>query len=110
MSHTRNWQIKKYSKIYKKACKMLGFGEHKSHNLRDTYAVRRWAETGDIKTVADELGHTSINTTVQNYAKIKPEVLMDDFKSLKPILQARLGKDTYDTELHRLMNIPLQLA
>ncbi len=35
---------------------------------------------------------------------------MDDFVSLKTILQARLGKDTYDTELHLLMNIPLQIA
>ena len=108
--YTRRWMIKKYSKMFKKVAKAEDFGQHSLKHLRDTYAVRRWAITGDIKTVADELGHTSINTTVQNYAKIKPRVLMDDFKSLKPILQARLGKDTYDTELHRLMNIPLQIA
>ena len=96
--------------MFKKVAKAEDFGQHYLKHLRNTYAVRRWAITGDIKTVADELGHTSINTTVQNYAKIKPSVLMDDFKSLKPILQARLGKDTYDTELHSLMNIPLQIA
>ena len=33
---------------------------------------------------------------------------MDDFLTLKPILQARLGKDTYDNELEGLINIPLQ--
>jgi len=108
--YTRRWLIKKYSKMFKKVAKAEDFAQHSLKHLRDTYAVRRWAITGDIKTVADELGHTSINTTVQNYAKIKPSVLMDDFVSLKPILQARLGKDTYDTELHSLMNIPLQIA
>lgn len=102
--------IKKYSKMFKKVAKAENFGQHCLKHLRDTYAVRRWAVTGDIKTVADELGHTSINTTLQNYAKIKPRVLMDDFETLKPILQARLGKDTYDTELHSLMNTPLQIA
>ena len=35
---------------------------------------------------------------------------MDDFLTLKPILQARLGKDTYDNELEGLINIPLQIA
>ena len=108
--YTRRWLIKKYSKMFKKVAKAEGFGQHCLKHLRDTYAVRRWAVTGDIKTVADELGHTTIDTTVQSYAKVKPEVLMDDFVSLKPILQARLGKDTYDTELHRLSNIPLQIA
>jgi|TARA_R100000808_G_C2153167_1_gene163137 integrase len=108
--YTRRWMIKKYSKMFKKIAKAENFGQHCLKHLRDTYAVRRWAVTGDIKTVADELGHTSINTTLQNYAKIKPRVLMDDFETLKPILQARLGKDTYDTELHSLMNTPLQIA
>ena len=108
--YTRRWLIKKYSKMFKKVAKAEDFGQHSLKHLRNTYAVRRWAITGDIKTVADELGHTSINTTVENYTKINPEVLMDDFVSLKPILQARLGKDTYDTELHRLSNIPLQIA
>ena len=108
--YARRWLIKKYSKMFKKVAKAEDFAQHSLKHLRYTYAVRRQSITGDIKTVADELGHTSINTTVKNYAKIKPRVLMDDFVSLKTILQARLGKDTYDTELHLLMNIPLQIA
>ena len=30
------------------------------HNLRDTYAVRRWAITEDIKMVSDEIGHSLV--------------------------------------------------
>jgi len=108
--YTERWLIKKYSKMFKKVAIAEGFGSHKFKDLRSTYAVRRWAVTGDIKTVADELGHTSINTTVQSYARIKNEELMDDFPSLKPFLVARLGVDTYDNQLHGLINIPLQLA
>ena len=36
--------------------------------LRHTYAVRRWAITGDIKMVSQEIGHSSVVMT-EKYAK-----------------------------------------
>ena len=52
--------INRYGKEFKKACRQLGIKGKTLHNLRDTYAVRRWAITGDIKMVADEIGHASV--------------------------------------------------
>ena len=53
--------INRYGKEFKKACRQLGIKGKTLHNLRDTYAVRRWAITGDIKMVADEIGNTIIS-------------------------------------------------
>ena len=53
----------RYGKEFKKVCRYLGIKGKTLHNLRDTYAVRRWAITGDIKMVADEIGHASVVMT-----------------------------------------------
>lgn len=37
------------------------------HKLRSTYGTKLYQETGDIKAVADTLGHKSIETTSRNY-------------------------------------------
>ena len=62
--NTHKGIIDSYSKEFKKGAKALGFGEHKFHNLRDTYAVRRWIETGDIHLVSKEIGHSSVTMTI----------------------------------------------
>ena len=83
--------INSYSKAFKTAVTELGFGEHKMHNLRDTYATRRWAETGDIHLVSKEIGHTSVTMT-QKYANFKLGRLAGDFESLKEVIEKRLSK------------------
>ena len=93
--------IDTYSKEFKKAVKELGFGEHKFHNLRDTYAVRRWIETGDIHLVSKEIGHSSVTMT-QKYADFNLRRLGVDFPSLDGIIQARLGKTTTNDSLQQL--------
>ena len=90
--------IDSYSKEFKKAVKELGFGEHKFHNLRDTYAVRRWIETGDIHLVSKEIGHSSVTMT-QKYAVFNLRRLSVDFPSLDEIIQARIGKTTTNDSL-----------
>ena len=109
MEHSRNWLIKKYSRKFKTCAMAEGFGHHKFHNLRDTYATRRWAITGDIKGVSNELGHTSVSMT-EKYTKVKLRRLMDDFPSLKPQIQARLNKSIMDSGLTGLANSYLQLG
>ena len=89
---------KTYSKEFKKAVNQLGFGEHKFHNLRDTYATRRWIETGDIHLVSKEIGHTSVVMT-QKYADFNLRRLAVDFPSLDAIIQTRLSKTTTNDSL-----------
>ena len=96
--NTHKGIIDSYSKEFKKAVKELGFGEHKFHNLRDTYAVRRWVETGDIHLVSKEIGHTSVTMT-QKYADFNLRRLSVDFPSLDGIIQDRIGKTTTNDSL-----------
>lgn len=91
MSHSRKWQIKRYSREFKKVAIAEGFGEHKFHNTRNTYGVMRWAETGDIHLVARELGHSTIKET-EKYAKFELRRIMDDFPTLAPKIQERLNQ------------------
>mgnify|MGYP003146023741 CR=1 FL=1 len=90
--------IDTYSKEFKKTVKGLGFGEHKFHNLRDTYAVRRWIETGDIHLVSKEIGHSSVTMT-EKYADFNLRRLGVDFPSLNDIIQARIGKTATNDSL-----------
>lgn len=43
------------------------------HKLRSTYGTALYRETGDIRLVADVLGHENINTTIEHYAAIEDE-------------------------------------
>jgi len=43
------------------------------HKLRSTYGTALYRQTGDIRLVADVLGHENVNTTVTYYAAIEDE-------------------------------------
>jgi len=77
-----------YSKKFKKACREVGIDRH-LHNLRDTYAIRMWAVTGDIYLVSKLIGHTYVSTT-QKYANFDLRRLMDDFPSIKKQIKNRI--------------------
>ena len=82
--------------MVKKACRTVGISDkYHFHNLRDTYAVRRWAVTGDIHLVSKEIGHKSVMTT-ERYADFDLESLLLDFKSLEKWIAPRLEKPTID--------------
>ena len=100
-SNTHDGIIDTYSKKFKKAAKELGFGEHKFHNLRDTFAVRRWIETGDIHLVSKEIGHSSVTMT-QKYADFNIRRLGLDFPSLNKIIESRMSKTISNDSLTRL--------
>jgi integrase len=92
----RRFAIKNYSRVFKKACRTVGISDkYHFHNLRDTYAVRRWAVTGDIHLVSKEIGHKSVMTT-ERYADFDLESLLLDFKSLEKWIAPRLKKPTID--------------
>ncbi|MFL3045335.1 MAG: tyrosine-type recombinase/integrase [Candidatus Neomarinimicrobiota bacterium] len=108
-SASRRWQIKKYSRMFKKCAIAEGFGIHKFHNLRDTYATRRWAMTGDIHMVSKEIGHSSVGMT-EKYADFELHMLVDDFPTIAHIIKLRLDKSTIDQGLNTLASNYLQLA
>jgi len=82
--------IDRYSKEFKKACRLIGCDDRKLNHLRDTYAVRMWAITGDIHYVSKLIGHTSVNMT-EKYANFNLRRLMVDFPILKEHIEKRLN-------------------
>ena len=75
----------RYTKEFKKACRAIGVEDLHLHNLRNSYIVIRWAVTGDIKAVSEEVGHANIKQTME-YSKIPPEVIADDFPTYKKLI------------------------
>lgn len=59
--------VKKYAKIAVPNKKIT------PHKLRSTYGTALYRETGDIRLVADVLGHENVNTTIAYYAAIEDE-------------------------------------
>ncbi len=60
--------------LVKKYAKMVVPTKHITpHKLRSTYGTALYRETGDIRLVADVLGHENINTTIDYYAAIEDE-------------------------------------
>ena len=95
--------IDRYSKEFKKACRSVGIEDRHLHNLRDTYAVMRWAITGDIKLVSDEIGHTSVTMT-ERYTKCNLRRLQSDFPTIADIIERRLNKPIEDGYFISLLN------
>lgn len=59
--------VKKYARIAVPTKKIT------PHKLRSTYGTALYRETGDIRLVADVLGHENVNTTIDYYAAIEDE-------------------------------------
>ncbi len=60
--------------LVKKYAKMVIPNKHITpHKLRSTYGTALYRETGDIRLVADVLGHENVNTTIDYYAAIDDE-------------------------------------
>jgi len=95
--------IDRHSKEFNKACKLLGIEDRHFHNLRDTYAVTRWAVTGDLYLVSKEIGHASVKQT-EKYANFNIRRIMDDFPSLKKIIKERLNRAKISTGFAHLLN------
>ena len=60
--------------LVKKYARMVIPNKHITpHKLRSTYGTALYRETGDIRLVADVLGHENVNTTIDFYAAIDDE-------------------------------------
>ena len=87
--------IQSYSKKFRYACDALGIDKH-FHNLRDTFAVRKYLQTNDIYLVAKELGHAKVTMT-EKYANFDIRLLKQDFPSIM-IDNNRYDKSNYHIE------------
>lgn len=53
------------------------------HKMRSTFGTTLYKETGDIKLVADALGHKNIATTQKHYAATDTEIKRSAFRNVK---------------------------
>ena len=87
----------KYSKEFKRCCKIVGINR-RFHDLRHTFAVRRYLMTRDIYRVMKEMGHSKVTTT-QIYTKFKDSRLIADFPDLVKLDQNPRKLAKWDTEM-----------
>lgn len=81
---------------FRKILKKLGLYEingttHSIHHTRHTYAVKKYAETGDIYKVKTLLGHSTVKTT-EIYATFNIDELKNDFNISDEEPENRKGK------------------
>jgi len=102
----------RYSKVFKKACRLLGIDKH-FHCLRHTYAVIRRLETnGNILLMRDELGHKSVKTT-ERYCKIPFRRLEQDFPSYAKgtVIEQKVAKNSFrDTEIRDTQEVKVDFT
>ncbi len=72
---------KYYTDQFRMISRKVGLKGHKFHDLRHTFGVRTWLQTGDIYLVTQLMGHKSILTT-QIYARFFITRLQEDFPDL----------------------------
>ncbi|MCH7497096.1 MAG: site-specific integrase [Candidatus Marinimicrobia bacterium] len=70
-----------YTKAFKKITRKLGLTGHRFHDLRHTFGVRTWLQTGDIMLVSNLMGHRNLETTMI-YTRFLPSRLAEDFPDL----------------------------
>lgn len=81
-----NYRKEYYSHKFKEACKKVGIKKSHFHNLRHTFALRKYLETRDIYLVKKLLGHSTIKTT-EMYAEFDFEEMFNDFPDLSKVLR-----------------------
>jgi site-specific recombinase XerD len=75
-----HYDPKKISKAFLEARIKAGIEKGQTlHSLRHTYALKLWAEFGDIKMVQETLGHSSVTTT-ELYTVIPQDYLKSIFE------------------------------
>ena len=87
----------KYSKVFKECCRTIGI-DRRFHDLRHTFAVRRYLITRDIYQVMKEMGHSKVTTT-QIYSKFNTRRLEADFPTLVQSYHKTTKMGIVDTEM-----------
>lgn len=70
----KRMSVRSIQLMVKKFAEEIGTNKHITpHKMRSTYGTALYNKTGDIRLVADVLGHSSVNTTVKHYAAMEEE-------------------------------------
>ena len=92
----------RYAKEFKNACRAIGVEDLHLHNLRNSYIVIRWAVTGDIKAVSEEVGHANIKQTME-YSQIPPMVIADKFPTYEKLITERLKQKESSNTFNKML-------
>ena len=92
----------RYAKEFKKACRAISVEDLHLHNLRNSYIVIRWAVTGDIKAVSEEVGHANIKQTME-YSQIPPMVIADKFPTYEKLITERLKQKESSNTFNKML-------
>ena len=87
----------KYSKMFKRCCREVGI-DRRFHDLRHTFAVRRYMMTKDIYQVMKEMCHDKISST-EIYSKFNMRRLETDFPILAKSYHQTTKIGKMDTQL-----------
>ena len=79
------------SKHFKKIAKAIGAPEARFHDLRHTYAVNSLRAGDDVKTVQENLGHSSAAFTLNVYAHVTEEMKKDRASRMEAFMEKILG-------------------
>ena len=79
------------SKHFKKIAKAIGAPEARFHDLRHTYAVNSLRAGDDVKTVQENLGHSSAAFTLNVYAHVTEEMKKDSASRMEAFMEKILG-------------------
>ena len=96
----------KISKEFRRTNRLIGL-DNKFHDLRHTFAVRRYLMTRDIYRVMRELGHTKVTTT-QMYADFEDTVDIEkEFPSIiRPSNEPKIGNGYTDLGYTNILGDP----
>ena len=79
------------TKHFKKIATAIGAPEARFHDLRHTYAVNSLRAGDDVKTVQENLGHSSAAFTLNVYAHVTEEMKKDSASRMEAFMEKILG-------------------
>ena len=79
------------TKHFKKIATSIGAPEARFHDLRHTYAVNSLRAGDDVKTVQENLGHSSATFTLNVYAHVTEEMKTDSASRMEAFMEKILG-------------------
>ena len=71
---------------YKRIVKSLGIEKKRFHDLRHTYAVASLESGDDIKTLQDNMGHSTASFTLDKYGHVSKEMKQRSAKNMQKFI------------------------
>jgi site-specific recombinase XerD len=87
--HATQWR---YRDICGRYAERAGIPHYSPHTLRHTYGTRWIERGGDLVTLAEIMGHESIETTKRNYVHVSKEHLVSAAKRIDVLTPPKRGK------------------